>query len=83
AHDGIATDPAPLVSFTACSASSLDFTVTAFTKTTDGTEFAQVKQDVLLRIMAIIAEAEAEFAFPTQTLHVASAPDSAAQTATS
>lgn len=59
------------VSFTLCNASSLDFLVNAFTHTTDGNEFARVKQETLLRIMEIVREEGADFAFPTQTLHVA------------
>lgn len=60
-----------VVSFTLCNASSLDFLVNAFTTVTDGNEFAKVKQEVLLRIMEIVQAEGADFAFPTQTLHVA------------
>ncbi|MGH8494304.1 MAG: mechanosensitive ion channel family protein [Moraxellaceae bacterium] len=58
------------VSFTLCNASSLDFLVNAFTRVIDGNEFARVKQEILLRIMEIVREEGADFAFPTQTLHV-------------
>ena len=33
-------------------------------------EFLQVKEDVLLKVAAIVAEHGAEIAFPTQTVHL-------------
>ena len=45
-----------------------------FTKTTVWTEFHTIKEDVLFRIAAIVEGHGAEMAFPTQTVHVASAP---------
>jgi MscS family membrane protein len=54
--------------------SSLDFFIYTFTRTTDWVEFHQVKQGVMLDILAIIAECGAECAFPTSTLHVATLP---------
>ena len=50
--------------------SALNFLVYTFTKTTNWVKFQQVQQDVLLKIMQIIAEHGAECAFPTRTLHV-------------
>lgn len=68
------------VSLDKLNASSLDILVTAFTRTSAGPEFLAIKQDVLLQIMKIVAEEGAEFAFPTQTLHMnnAGAPGAAA-----
>lgn len=57
-----------LVSFTTFSPSSLDFQVSAFTKTTDAEEFSDIKQDILLKIAYIIDKNEAEIAFPTTTV---------------
>jgi MscS family membrane protein len=37
-------------------------------------KYHQVKQDVLLKVLEIVAEAGAEVAFPTSTLHLASLP---------
>jgi len=51
--------------------SSLDFMVYTFTKTTQWVKYHAIKQDVMLRIADIIFSHNAEFAFPTQTLHIA------------
>ena len=69
-HEAIDTSRTLMVNFNAFNASSLDFFVYTFTKTTVWTEFHGIKQDVLLRIAAIIERHGAEIAFPTQTLHV-------------
>ena len=70
AHEDISQDRTLMVNFVTFGGSSLDFFVYTFTKTTDWATFHQVKQDVLLRIADIVAAHRAEFAFPTQTLHV-------------
>lgn len=70
-HKDIDQQQGITVNFTLCNASSLDFLVNAFTTTTDGAEFSRIKQDVLLGIMTIVQNEGAEFAFPTQTLHMA------------
>ena len=70
AHEDISQDRTLMVNFVTFGASSLDFFVYTFTKTTDWATFHQVKQDVLLRIADIVAAHGAEFAFPTQTLYV-------------
>ena len=70
AHEDISQDRTLMVNFVTFGASSLDFFVYTFTKTTDWATFHQVKQDVMLRIADIVAAHRAEFAFPTQTLHV-------------
>ena len=51
-------------------ASSLNFFIYTFTKTTDWVTFQRVQQDVFLKVIAIITEHGAECAFPTTTLHV-------------
>ena len=56
-------------------ASSLDIMVYTFTKTTVWVDFHVIKQDVLLKIAAIVAGHGAEMAFPTRTVHVADAPE--------
>lgn len=74
-HDGIDATQTLIVNFTVFGATSLDIMVYAFTKTTVWVEYHHVKQDVLLKIGAIVEQHGAEMAFPTQTLHVASVPD--------
>jgi MscS family membrane protein len=64
-----------MVNFVKFSASSIDFFVYTFTKTTEWIYFHEIKQDVLLKIMAIIERLAAEIAYPTSTLHVESMPE--------
>lgn len=74
-HEGIDATQTLIVNFNVFAATSLDIMVYTFTKTSVWVEFHHVKQDVLLKIGAIIGEHGAEIAFPTQTLHVATVPD--------
>jgi MscS family membrane protein len=69
-HPAIDTAQTLMVNFVACSASSVDFFIYTFTKTTSWTEFHGIKQDVLLKIAEIIEQHGAEIAFPTSTVHV-------------
>ena len=74
-HPEIDTNATLIVNFVSFSASSIDFFVYTFTKTTDWVRFHEIKQDVLLKIMNIIEQHAAETAFPTTTLHVESIPE--------
>jgi MscS family membrane protein len=56
------------VRFTNLGASSLDVEVSAWFVTSDWNEFTALRQDLLLRFMAVIEEAGTAFAFPTQTV---------------
>ncbi|WP_136679184.1 mechanosensitive ion channel family protein [Neptunomonas sp. XY-337] len=69
-HPEIDTRQTLIVNLNQFSPSSLDFFVYTFTKTTNWVKYHEVKQDVLLQIMAIVEGHDAEVAFPTQTLHV-------------
>jgi MscS family membrane protein len=51
-------------------ASSLNFLVYTFTKTTEWVKYQAIQQDVFLKIIEIIAQHGAECAFPTTTLEV-------------
>jgi len=62
-----------MVKFTAFNASSLELFVYCFTVTTDWVEHLQVRQEVQLAIMDILAELGLAIAFPTQTVHLARA----------
>ena len=68
-HPEIDTEQIMIVNFDAFSASSVDFIIYTFTKTTEWVKFHHVKQDVLLKVAQIIEANEAEIAFPTSTLH--------------
>jgi MscS family membrane protein len=57
-----------IVNLLSYGASSLDFFIYTFTKTTNWIHFHEIKQDVLLKIIAIIHSHEADLAFPTTTL---------------
>jgi len=70
-HPDIDTSQTLMVNFNAYAASSLDFFIYTFTKTTVWTDFHEIKQDVLLKINAIIASHNAEIAYPTSTIHMA------------
>lgn len=69
-HADIDSSQTLIVNFNAFAASSLDFFIYTFTKTTNWVEYHAVKQDVLLRILDIIASHGAEVAFPTSTVHL-------------
>lgn len=71
AHPEIDQDQTMIVNFTQFATSSLDIMVYTFTRTTGWIAFHEIKQDVMLRIAAIVAEHDAEIAFPTRTLHFA------------
>jgi len=58
------------VNFNTFAASSVDFFVYTFTKTTNWVRFHEIKQDVLLKISNIIDQHGSEIAFPTSTVHV-------------
>jgi len=70
AHPEIDTDATLIVSFNQFAASSLNIFIYAFTKTVEWAHYHEVKQDVLLKIAAIIQSHGAEIAFPTQTVHI-------------
>jgi len=69
-HPEIDTGKTLIVNFNGYGASSLDFFIYTFTKTTDWIHFHDVKQDVLLKILAIIADHGADVAYPTSTIHL-------------
>lgn len=71
-HPEIDTDATLIVNFNQFAASSLDFFIYTFTKTVEWVHYHEVKQDVLLKIAAIIRTHGAEIAFPTRTVHLES-----------
>ncbi len=68
-HPEVAQDQTQMVYFERCGASSVDFFIYCFT-TPVWAEFHRIKEDVLLKILAIVEEHDAQIAFPTSTLHV-------------
>ena len=69
-HPDIDTNQTLIVNFDAYGPSSLNFFIYTFTKTTNWVRFHDIKQDVLLKILVIIDEHQAECAFPTTTVHL-------------
>ncbi len=67
-HEEIDQRQTLIVNFNAYGDSSLDFFVYTFTKTTNWIKFHEIKQDVMFKIMRIVHEHQADFAFPTTTL---------------
>jgi MscS family membrane protein len=70
AHPEIDTDQTLMVNVNEFAASSVNFFIYTFTKTINWAHYHEVKQDVMLKIVDIVDNNGAEFAFPTQTLHV-------------
>lgn len=73
-HPDIDQTQTLMVNFNEYAASSMDFFIYCYTRTTVWTEFHDVKQDVLLKIHDIIAAHGAEVAFPTSTIHLVGQP---------
>ena len=69
-HPEIDVTQTLMVNFNQFAASSLDFFIYTFTKTTNWVKFHEVKQDVLFKITEIIEKHGAEIAFPTSTIHI-------------
>ena len=67
-HEEVDQNQTLIVNFNGYGKSSLDFFVYTFTKTTNWVKFHQIKQDVMLRIIRIVHEHQADFAFPTTTV---------------
>ncbi|MFV2031403.1 MAG: mechanosensitive ion channel family protein [Gammaproteobacteria bacterium] len=71
AHEEIDAEKTMIVNFNEFADSSADFFIYTFTKTTEWVKFHQIKQDVMLKVAAIVESNQSEMAFPTTTLHVA------------
>jgi MscS family membrane protein len=69
-HPKVARDPAR-VRFAGFGAYSLDLEIFAYVQTWDWNEFLAIREDLLLRLMDIVASSGSAFAFPSQTNYVA------------
>lgn len=72
-HEAIDQDQLLMVHLNKFAASSIEFFIYTFTKTVVWKEFHEIKQDIMLKIIDIVEGHGAEFAFPTQTIHMAEA----------
>jgi MscS family membrane protein len=68
AHSEIDLRKTLIVNFNKFNASSLDFFIYTFTKTTQWVKYHEIKQDVLLKVLDIVHEHGADVAFPTTTV---------------
>ena len=65
-------DPAPArVRLVGLATNSIDIEVWTYISTRDNDEFMEVREDLLLRVMDIVAQSGTDFAFPSQTLYFA------------
>jgi MscS family membrane protein len=71
AHPKVDPDPAR-IRFVGFGASSLDFEIFAYVKTTDFGEYLEVAEDLNLRLMDIVERAGSSFAFPSTTTYIES-----------
>ncbi|CAD7288740.1 hypothetical protein LMG7974_01129 [Campylobacter majalis] len=58
------------VSLDALNDSSIDIAVTCFSKAVTKAEYVKTKEDILFKIMDIVAQNNLEFAFPSQSLYL-------------
>lgn len=70
AHPKVHPEPAR-VRFTGLGAASLNLEVFCYITAVNFDEFLEVREDLLLRIMDVVAESGTDFAFPSQTLYFA------------
>jgi MscS family membrane protein len=64
-----------LVKFDEFEDSALSIFLYYFSASTVWEEYLQVRQEVNMQMMDLLAELGLEFAFPTQTVHIESLPD--------
>jgi MscS family membrane protein len=69
AHPMITEDPAR-VRFVGFGPHSLDLEIFAYVPTGDWAEFLRVREDIMLRIMDVVAASGSSFAYPSQTLYL-------------
>ncbi|WP_372861994.1 mechanosensitive ion channel family protein [Spongiibacter sp.] len=67
-HQEIDLGKTLIVNFNKFNASSLDFFIYTFTKTTQWVKYHEIKQDVLLKVLAIVHDCGADVAYPTTTV---------------
>lgn len=69
-HEEIDTNQILMVNLNEFNDSSVDFFIYTFTKTTDWARFHEIKEDVLLRVTAIIEGHGGSIAYPTQRVQL-------------
>jgi MscS family membrane protein len=69
-HEEIDQSQTMIINFDKFAASSLDFFIYIFTRTTNWIHYHEVKEDIMLKVLDIVTAHGAEVAFPTSTLHI-------------
>jgi MscS family membrane protein len=70
AHPEIDPNERLSVTFNRFADSSLNIAIDTFTLPMEKERYLKIKQEILLKIAGIVAQHKADFAFPTQTLHI-------------
>ncbi len=73
-HEDISQDSTMLVNFTSFDDSSLGIFIYTFTDTSNWARYMNIKEDVNLKIMKIVEDNQAAFAFPSQSLYIENVP---------
>ena len=69
-HPHITNDLIRMVNLDRFGAYSVDFFIYCMTATTNWKEYHEVKEDILLKVAEIIHKHDADFAFPTKSVHI-------------
>ncbi len=69
-HKGISQDKTLLVNFNSFDDSSLGIFIYTFSNTATWSKYMSIKEDVNLKIMKIVENNNAEFAFPSQSVYI-------------
>jgi len=74
-HEGISQQDTLLVNFNAFGESALDIFIYTFTRTANWAKYLEIREDVHLKIMKIVEENSAKFAFPSQSIYLEQLPE--------
>jgi len=73
-HENISHDDTLLVNFDSFGDSALNIFIYTFTKTANWEKYLDIREDIHLKIMKIVEENNAAFAFPSQSIYVEQMP---------
>jgi MscS family membrane protein len=74
-HEGISQHDTLLVNFNAFGESALDIFIYTFTRTSNWAKYLEIREDVHLKIMKIVEENNAKFAFPSHSIYLEQLPE--------
>ena len=74
-NEGIAQKESLMVNFTAFGDSALNIFIYTFTETANWAKYLEIREDIHLKIMQIVEDNNASFAFPSQSIYVESLPN--------